>query len=951
MKRNNMYNPILANLKVGSTYVNLFLTLFIAVGFFSCLPEEVIQVSNYFNNVSIVTGSITTYTSTTATVNATITSSKTIKVVRGVCWSKSQKPTVKSAFKLVDSGTGVGSFITNLTNLNPSTTYYVRAYATNSLDSTLYGNEVLFNTLSVVGLPILTTTIASSITATSASTGGNISSDGGYSITARGVCWSTLPNPIITDSTKTTNGTGTGLFTSSISGLKAGTIYYVRAYATNSRGTAYGNEISFTSATGTGLATLTTTTPTSVTSTTAAGGGNITSDGGLIVTARGICWSTATNPTTALSTRTSDGTGMGIFSSSITGLTANTTYYVRAYATNSAGIVYGNQVSFTTTALSVALATVSTTAISTILTTSAVGGGNITNDGGATVTVKGVCWGTTANPTTANSKTTDGIGTGTFTSSITGLTENTTYYVRAYATNSVGTAYGTQVSFSTITLPSLTTTIATSITNTTASSGGNITSDGGSTVTARGVCWSTTPNPTTALTTKTLNGTGIGSFTSSITGLIAGTTYYVRAYATNSAGTNYGVQVNFTTTPAITLPTVSTTPISAITQTTAKSGGNITNDGGATVTERGVCWNTSSNPTIGNVYTHTSDGTGTGTFSSSITGLVSNTTYYVRTYATNSAGTVYGNEVSFTTTQILSLPTVTTNAASAITSSSATGGGNVTSDGGATVTARGVCWSTSSTPTISNSKTTDGTGIGAFTSLITGLSATTTYYVRAYAVNILGTAYGNQVSFTTSAATVTDIDGNIYHTVTIGTQVWMVENLKTTKYRDGTAIPNVTGSTAWAALTTGAQCDYNNTASNSTTYGKLYNWYTVGDSRNIAPTGWHVPTDAEWTTLTDYLGGESVAGGKLKEAGTAHWLSPNTGATNETGFSALPGGYRGNYGGTFDNLGSDGSWWSATEYNTSFAWYRRMYSADSGVYRDNFYYKTNGFSVRCVRDY
>lgn len=196
--------------------------------------------------------------------------------------------------------------------------------------------------------------------------------------------------------------------------------------------------------------------------------------------------------------------------------------------------------------------------------------------------------------------------------------------------------------------------------------------------------------------------------------------------------------------------------------------------------------------------------------------------------------------------------------------------------------------------------------------------------------------------------TVTDIDGNVYHTVTIGTQVWMVENLKTTKYRDGTSIPNVTDNTAWSNLTTGAYCDYNNTPSNSSTYGRLYNWYAATDAHNIAPTGWHVPTDADWSTLTTYLGGESVAGGKLKEIGTTHWQSPNTGATNEVGFTALPGGYRYDDG-AFYGIGSDGYWWSATEYDATYAWDLGMFNYGSNV--DHYGgIKEDGFSVRCVRD-
>ncbi len=392
--------------------------------------------------------------------------------------------------------------------------------------------------------------------------------------------------------------------------------------------------------------------------------------------------------------------------------------------------------------------TVTTAAITNITQTTATSGGNVSSDGGATVTARGVCWNTSSNPTTANSHTTDGSGTGTFVSNLTGLTANTFYYVRAYATNSVGTAYGNELTFTTLpnlTLPTVTTTAVTDITQTTATSGGDVTYDGGATVTARGVCWNTSSNPTTA-NSHTTDGTGTGTFVSNLTGLTPNTLYYVRAYATNSVGTAYGNELTFTTL-TLSAPTVTTAAVTNITQTTATSGGNVTSDGGATVTARGVCWNTSSNPTT--VNSHTTDGSGTGTFVSNLTGLTPNTLYYVRAYATNSVGTSYGNEVTFTTLS-LSIPTVTTTDVTNITQTTATSGGTVTSDGGATVTARGVCWNTSSNPTTANSYTTDGSGIGTFVSNLTGLTANTLYYVRAYATNSVGTAYGNEVSFTTA---------------------------------------------------------------------------------------------------------------------------------------------------------------------------------------------------------
>tara|TARA_Y100000310_G_scaffold249794_1_gene255930 strand:- start:15 stop:1244 length:1230 start_codon:yes stop_codon:yes gene_type:complete len=196
---------------------------------------------------------------------------------------------------------------------------------------------------------------------------------------------------------------------------------------------------------------------------------------------------------------------------------------------------------------------------------------------------------------------------------------------------------------------------------------------------------------------------------------------------------------------------------------------------------------------------------------------------------------------------------------------------------------------------------------------------------------------------------VTDIDGNSYKTIRIGNQVWMAENLKVTHYRNGDAIPTGLSNSDWSNLSTGAYAVYDGDESNVATYGYLYNWYAVDDSRNIAPEGWHVPTDEEWTTLIDYLGGNSVAGGKMKETGTAHWESPNTGVTNESGFTALPGGYRYGGNGYYGYMGSYGYYWSSTESSSNHAWYRYLHYYTSEVYRD-FNNKKSGFSVRCVRD-
>ena len=475
------------------------------------------------------------------------------------------------------------------------------------------------------------------------------------------------------------------------------------------------------------------------------------------------------------------------------------------------------------------------------------------------------------------------------------------------------------------------------IATTSATSGGNISSDGGASVTARGVCWSTSSNPTIT-NNKTVDGTGTGAFISNLTGLTATTVYYVRAYATNNVGTSYGSEVSFTTGAAIGLPVLdATTPVTNITTTTGTSGGNITSDGGASVTARGVCWSTNANPTI--TDPKTVDGTGIGTFSSNLTGLTPGTVYYVRAYATNSIGTAYGIQFVFTTTASLNIPTLgPTTLVTGITNISAISGGNVISEGGIGLITRGVCWSVFSGPTVGGWSTNNGTGTGPFTSNITGLSPNTLYYVRSYATNPIGTGYGTEVSFTTTNTGST----------TICSQIWMDRNLSVSTYRNGDPIPLVTNSSTWASLTTGAYCYYNNDPATEIVYGKLYNWYAINDPRGLAPTGWHVPSSAEWGVLETCLGGSSVAGGKLKETGTSHWSIPNTGATNSSGFTALPGGHRTDFG-TFGDMGTTGRWWGSSQFSPTQGLGGAVWHNNT-VFNAIGYSKGGGFNVRCVKD-
>ncbi len=230
------------------------------------------------------------------------------------------------------------------------------------------------------------------------------------------------------------------------------------------------------------------------------------------------------------------------------------------------------------------------------------------------------------------------------------------------------------------------------------------------------------------------------------------------------------------------------------------------------------------------------------------------------------------------------------------------------------------------------------------------LEENTEYSYRVCAINSTHDVgeYTNEASVTTfKSLTVSDIDGNVYLAVSIGTQIWMAENLKTTRFNDGTEIQLVTDDSEWNKLITPGLSWYDNQPDNGDTYGALYNYSSI-ETDNLCPSGWHVPTDEEWTTLSDYLGGESVAGGKLKEAGSQHWISPNTLATNDFDFTALPGGYH-NANGSYNLIGEFGRWWSSSESGLVTSWFRKIGYDSSAITRKQ-NARNSGFSVRCVMD-
>jgi uncharacterized protein (TIGR02145 family) len=416
-----------------------------------------------------------------------------------------------------------------------------------------------------------------------------------------------------------------------------------------------------------------------------------------------------------------------------------------------------------------------------------------------------------------------------------------------------------------------------------------------------------------------------------------------------------------------TIPVLATSPLINITATSATGGGIIISDGGAEITAKGICWGITANPVTSG--TKTEDGDGKGQFVSNITGIDAASLYHVRAYATNSIGTAYGADLSFSSSG--QIPSANTLAATDITATCSTLNGTVNA------------YNSSTTVTFEYGLTTEyGSITQAAPSSVTGKASTsvnayisdltpyTTYHFRVKAVNSTGTEYGADMSYTTLLA---DIEGNVYNTVTIGTQVWMKENLKTTKYNDGTAIPNITDNTVWSALTTGAYSDCNNIPANANIYGRQYNWYVIDNNaatkvtsnggKNVCPTGWHVPSDTEWKTLTDYLTnngfGYGGSGSDIAKsmATTSGWPADGTPgnigndqtSNNQSGFSALAGGYRA-ISGVFLYIGTVGAWWSSDMPNTGYGSilhisYNSSFVASGVICNAQF-----GVTVRCLHD-
>ena len=588
---------------------------------------------------SIVTGEVTEISCTTAKCSARVIGIEGVAVTRrGICWGTQHNPTKEDTH--LSNGNETGEYSITMTNLTPGTQYFARAFVITSM-GTEYGGEVSFVTQNN-DLPNIVTGRVTDITPSSAIGHGEILSEGISQVIERGVCWSTEHDPSASDSHHTA-GSGLGSFSVNMSGLLPNVTYYMRAYAINAQGTAYGAETRFIASQG--QPEVETSSVSDITEASASGHGYVISQGGSAVFDKGLCWSTQHNPTID-DGHISGGMGMGEFEVDLTGLHSNTTYYLRAYAINEHGTAYGSELCFSTKRIP----EVVTCEVTNISTSSAKCTGNVVCRGDAPLIERGICWSTEHNPTIDNFHAHSGTSEGTYSCSMLNLSHGETYFVRAYASNSYGIAYGDEIMFSVTHIPIVITTDVVNIGYSTAEGIGEIISNDGAEISERGICWSSEPLPSISGNHQAA-GNGLGSFSVTMMDLLPNASFYVRAYAISGGYTFYGNQLSFSTTPGP--PTVVTCSVDNITSTSARCTAYVKSDGGATVLFRGFCWSTNHNPTTHDFHVNHITDYNT-TYTDVIINLTPNTTYFVRSFAANSSGLSYGEELSFTTEEALS---------------------------------------------------------------------------------------------------------------------------------------------------------------------------------------------------------------------------------------------------------------------------------------------------------
>lgn len=620
---------------------------------------------------------------------------------------------------------------------------------------------------------------------------------------------------------------------------------------------------------------------------------------------------------------------------------------------------------------------VATGAVTSITRNTAVCSGEVLSEGLATMTERGFCWDTLPDPTLAASYVAVGAGIGAFSVMLTELTAGTSYYCRAYATNAYATVYGETVTFTTDAnvAPSLTTMQASSITDTSAIVGGMIMDDGGLPVLERGICWGLTGSPTLA-DSHVATATVSDSFSCALADLITATHYYARAYAINAVGTGYGNVVDFTT--EIGLPAVALDSITNIGSSYATCHGELLTDGGDTTTVVGLCWSANPMPTVAD--NHVEWNGAVGAFHQVI-GSIHDLLCYVRPYATNAAGTVYGNILSFAPDTI---PTSVHLSLVHLDHNYATMQVTVVCDSTAAISNRGLCLDTLPQPDLSNRDFPTTSADNAFDILVDSLERASTYYLRGYCVSNGTLLFSDDYLLLTVAEdgqpcigtpTLTDYEGHVYNTVQVGSQCWMRTNLYTTHYTDGAAIPY--GSTGAGVYSMYNPYYYELTYNTDLlpTYGYAYNWKALTKSstttnvnvQGICPDGWHIPDASEFGILRDYTGvhyacGEDsnsvakaladVSGWNTSTANCSPGAYPSD--NNLTGFSAYPSGAHYEY--TYQ-VGEVAYIWSRTnDYSfnsTPYYSYAHVFKITNNgqiLAETSYIYYDRAYPVRCLRN-
>ena len=690
-------------------------------------------------------------TGTTAVFNAEMINDGNPKYTeRGFVYSTNPMPTVDNTiFKFTAPVDENVKFLSQANKLETDVTYYVRAYAINALGLVYSANQVSF-VVNTSYPTVKTNNIAAhNIFNGTAIFNGEIISEGDPVYTERGFVYGLVPNPTIDDTKKVVSGSGKGAFSANISGLEEGKVYYIRAFATNAKGTAYGADVKLDCTASKPILTTNEVTNIKISDGTATFVGNVEFFGDLPCIERGFVYATVNNPTIDDTKFVVSGNETGIFRKNVTNLEEGHTYYVRAYITNQKETVYGNVVTCNYVAI---MPIVKTNEVlsKNLAEGTASFSGTIVSEGDLPYTERGFVYATVHNPTIEDAKVVaSGSGLGEFTMQATELVEGKLYYIRAYIKNKKGIVYGEEVSLDfTATMPVVKTNddVSKNIAEGTATFSGTIVSEGDLPYTERGFVYATTHNPTIDDIKVTALGTGLGDFTSQATGLIEGKTFYVRAFVTNSKGTVYGDEVSLDFTAI--MPTIKTNGVVSknIAKGTASFSGTIVTEGDLPYTERGFVYSTAHNPTKEDTKSLAS-GTGEGDFSSEVNDLAEGKIYYVRAFVTNIKGTVYGEEVSLDFTAIM--PEVKTNAVVSknIAEGTASLSGTIVTEGDLPYTERGFVYSTAHNPTINDSKVISiGSGVGDFISIATELQEGKVYYIRSFVTNFKETIYGEEIS-------------------------------------------------------------------------------------------------------------------------------------------------------------------------------------------------------------